>query len=913
MPDWKREIRNRLTSLQIEPAREAGIIEEFAEHLEDRYQELLSGGVDETAARKIVMRELESAEFLPDALPARERAPRPEPVPQGETSSGNPFADFGRDLRYGLRALCKTPLFTFVAVLTLALGIGANTTVFTIINSLLLHPLPVTEPSRLVAVCGTQAKGSKQAGGLLPLSYADFQDYASRQTAFSGMSAFTPILAMTLERATGPQRVFGELVTGSYFEALGISPAAGRFFSRDETAVGASAPVAVISYNAWKGKFGGAGDVVGHTLEINNVAVTVIGVAPPGFLGVSAIFGPDLWLPSALCEQLFPAEFHNALTDRSKTVFHVVARLKAGVARSQAQTSLEPLAAALRNTYPEADEARTVTVRPITDELYWGAGGGSSIVLSSVVLLVIVALVLAIACSNVASLLLARAAARRHEIAVRLAVGASRGRLVRQSLTESILLSLLSCAAGLGIGYAGCRLLWSFSPPEVAQNLLEPKLDQTVFTLAFLVSLVTAFAFGLMPALRSSKADVLDALKEDTRGAGRGRRAVSFSNLVLVGQIAFSFVSLVTAALFLRGVQRAYNMDPGFQTQHLAVFMMNPGQTGYGEARTKDFYRTIQERVSTLPGVASASWAYNMPFWASASRAISIERREPRKKSETITTIVNTVDTNYFETMAIPVVRGRVFTDADRDGTLPAAVINQELAEKYWPGREALGHRFLLAGDKTPRQVIGIVRTTNYTTLGEKAQPCVYLPLRQNFSNGMTLYVRSKADPGGILAGVQAKIRRFDPNVEVSDVRTGPKMIGQVLWAPRIAVALLGVFGSLALALASVGLYGVMAYSVNRRRREIGLRMALGASRGRVLGHVLRNGLTLVWIGVGVGLGASLLLGRALSRMLFGISSTDLISLAGASLVLILVAFVACYFPARAAARVDPMVALRDI
>jgi predicted permease len=479
-------------------------------------------------------------------------------------------------------------------------------------------------------------------------------------------------------------------------------------------------------------------------------------------------------------------------------------------------------------------------------------------------------------------------------------------------LAESILLALLGGLAGLALGYAGCQLLWSLRPAEVAANLVSPRLDLTVFLFAFLVSLATGLLFGVVPAMRASKTDVLEGLKQEMRIAGLGRRSVTFANALLAGQVALSLVSLITAALFLRGVQRAYQIDPGFDTRHLAIFMMNPEQAGYDQVRTMTFHRDLREDISHLPGVAAVSWASNVPFWANPSRAILIEGREQQKKSENPVMVVNTVDLSYFSTMRIPVLDGRAFTEKDQDGSVPVAVVNEYLAQKYWPGSSAVGRRFRFSDDAVTRQIIGVVKTTNYTGLGEGPQACVYLPLRQNFAEGMILYVRGTGDPSTVLTAIQREIHNTAPKVDVSDIRTGQKIISQVLFFQSIGVGILGVFGLLALGLASVGLYGLLAYSVTQRHREIGVRMAMGAEGSAVLRLILSQGMMLVGIGIVIGLALSLLVGRALSRMLFGVSSYDPLSLAGASVVLILVALIACYMPARAASRVDPMAALRE-
>ncbi len=597
------------------------------------------------------------------------------------------------------------------------------------------------------------------------------------------------------------------------------------------------------------------------------------------------------------------------LTDRANTPLQAVARLKPGVTLAKAKANLQTIAAILRTEHPATNESRSVDVGTLSEVLLADMSGQISF--GSGILMAIVGLVLAIACSNVANLLLARAVARRQEIAVRLALGASRGRLIRQSLTESLLLSLMSCAAGVAIGYAGCQLIWSQLPAEYSLNLLKPQLDLTVFAFSVAVGLATAILFGLVPALRSSRTDVVTGLKEDSPTAGRSGRAVSFTNVLLVGQMAFSLVALITAALCLRSIERAYQIDPGFETKHLAIFMMTPGQSGYDRSRVQNFYRETKRRVEALPGIKSATWSSNLPFWNTPTHPVEMETDQSAKRSELPLAISMTIDNGYFETMGVPVLKGRGFSQFDRSESLPVAVINQELADKYWPGGNALGHRFLFAGEKQLRTVVGVARNANYGRLGESPQPCVYLPMEQNYSAGMTLFVRAEADPSSIAPAVQREIYNFDSNVPITDVRTGSTLIDQVLFAPRIGVMLLGVFGALALLLASVGLYGLVSHSVNLRHKELSLRVALGATERQVLNLVIRDGMKFVLVGVGMGLTVSILVARVLSQMLFGVSALDPISVAGASAVLIAVALLACYLPARAAARLDPQTALR--
>jgi predicted permease len=912
MPDWKQEISRRLDNLQIDPARKANIVEELNQHLEDRYEELLSAGSSEAEARRTILEELEGSELFAAALPSSMRRSSQSTPPPAGMPSGSLLSDLLRDVRYGLRSMGRGPAFTFFAVLTLALGVGASTTVFTVVNTLLLHPLPARDPSRLVCLYATDLKGHKQSGSLLPISYANLRDYQARNTVFSSLGGFSAPMVMTLTEKTGSERFFGQLVTQGYFNSLGITPAKGRFFLPQEISAPGSMPVAVLSYGAWKFRFNGAPDVIGKILDINGTSFTVVGVAPQAFLGISAVFGPDVWLPATMAQQVLPAPMQDVLRDRGKPLFQTVARLKSGVRRSQAEASLEPLAASLRQQYPDANGGHTISVQPITTALYSSTGGERGLAFVSTALLVIVGLVLLIACSNVANLLMAHAAARRQEIAVRLAIGASRGRLLRQLLTESVLLGMFGGIAGLGIGYEGCRFLWSFRPPEVARNLVDPKLDGTVLLFALLLSLATGLIFGIAPSLRASKTGLVDSLKEEKHVAGLAGPSARFQKTLLSGQVALSLVSLIAASLFLRAVERAYDINPGFDDKHLAVFMMSPEQVGYDASRLKDFHREVTDRVARIPGIAAVSLASNMPFWSSASRGILIEGQEQERKSETTSTVTNTVDVDYFKTMSIPLVQGRTFTDADQSGSLPVVIINENLARRYWPNGNAIGQHLRLTGDNTTRQIVGVVKTSNYTTLGEAPQPCLYVPMGQNPGSDAILYVRTAGNPSLVLEPVQRAIRELDSKVEVTDIRTGGKIMDQVLWNARIVLGMLGVFGLLALALASVGLYGILAYSVSGRRREIGVRMALGASRAAVLRLVLRQGMILVCIGAGIGLALALFIGRAFSKMLFGLSPADPLSLIGATAALILVAMLACYLPALAASRMDPMRALRE-
>ncbi len=911
MHDWKSAVRERLAQLNLNGAAESGLTDELAQHLQDQYSELRSGGASEEEAYRNTLSELDDLYPLRAALSGNPRVWYREPLPAGHTARSGFMENLWKDVRYALRSMRNSPLFVAVVVFTLALGIGANTTVFTLINTLMLNPLPVRAPAELASLELVQGQRTSKSAAPLPISYADLNDYRARNGVFSSLAAYSSKRVITWQSDTGVQGIFGELVTGNYFSTLGLTPAAGRFFLPEEDGEPGSHAVAVLSYGTWQARFGGSPDVLGKTLRINNIVVTIVGVAPRRFIGVNAIFGPDMWLPAAMTEQLLPNEMKTAFSDRGKGIFFGAGRLKPGTTLAQAQSNATTIAADLARQYPAADEGHGALVRPIRDVIFSSTGGESSqVFMAGAVLLSVVGIVLLIACSNVANLMLARSASRQQEMAVRLALGASRARLVRQLLTESVLLGLLSGVFGLAISYAGLRVLFGTLPN--AANFIEPKLDPAVFIFALIVSLATGILFGVVPAFEAPGVGVAEALKEESRTAGRSRKKVTMANALLVGQVAFSFVLLVTASLFLRSIVHAYTIDPGFQTAHLAVFMTSPGQAGYAKPQTEAFYKDVRESLSRDPAVESVSWSSNLPLWGRAVNGLLVEGWQQRSRADKITTILNTVDLNYFETAGVAIDRGRAFTSLDRETSIPVAIVNEKLAQDYWPEGKALGKRIQLPGEQQMRQIVGIARTANYSNWAESPQPCVYVPLEQNYSDAMTLYVRSKGDPRQILTAVQREVQAAGPRILATGIRTGSQIVDGGLFQAKTAVALLVVFGLLALGLASIGLYGIMAYSVNQRKREIGLRMALGAAQSRVLRFVLKQGMSLVLTGMLIGLGVSVLVGRLLSRMLYGVSASDPLSVLTAAAVLAVVALIACYLPARRASRVDPLVALRE-
>jgi predicted permease len=907
MADWAQVVRPRLAELRLTACAESELTEELAQHLEDLHRDLQSGGATDEDAYREALSELDDVCALRRGIERNQLMAKHEVVPIGDASSRAVVDDLRRDLRYAGRALRTNPLFVLVVVVTLGMGIGANTTVFTVLNTLILSPMPVRAPSELMAVASVASTGTAQANTLMPLSRPNFTDYQAQNSVFSGLAGYTPKRALAWQAEDAPQPLLSEFVTGDYFQILGVAAGMGRTFGLEAANGGDPQAVAVLNYGTWQTRFGAAADIVGRQLRINNVVVTVIGVAPRGFIGVNGLVGPDLWLPLSVADHLLPDEMRTAATDRSRALLQGVARVKPGVTVAQAQANVAALAATLAREYPAANEGQTVTVRPVGEVLF---GGASPMVrFAGAVLAVVAGIVLLIACSNVANLLLARATTRLHEMAVRLALGASRARLVRQLLTESVCLGLLSGGVGLLIGYFATQLLARSLP--ATGIFTTSSLDGTVLLFTLLISLATGLIFGVVPALTVSGASVSGVLQE-ARTAGRSARRVTVANALLVGQVALSFVLLVTASLFLRSIQRAYELDPGFKADHLAVYITSPGQAGYKEAQTTAFYRDVAGRVARLPGVESVAWASEMPLFARPVSGLRVEGRPGRSATDSATTIVNTVSGGYFQTSGVAIEKGREFTDVDRPTSVPVAIVNETLAQEYWPGEAALGKRIQIPGERQMREIVGMARTANYSSFGEPPQRCVYVPLEQHPLPAMTLYLRSTGDAAHMVSAVRGEIQAAGPQVLVSGVRTGPEVIEGSLFQARVGVALLGIFGLLALGLASIGLYGILAYAVNQRHREIGVRMALGASQPRVLRMVVQQGMSLVVIGMTIGAGAALLVGRLLSRILFGVGAGDPVSLIGAVAVMGAVALLACYLPARWATRVDPLVALRQ-
>ncbi len=820
--------------------------------------------------------------------------------------------NFWQDVRHGARVLRKSPSFSLVAVLSLALGIGANTTIFTVVNAILLHPLPVKEISQLVELDTIDAKthvGFANATKL-GLSFGNLQDYQQQNEVLSGLTCIMPTL-LTWSGGAEPRQVNAQMVSANYFDVLGLQPAAGRFFLPDEDTKLSGNNVAVISYSFWANKLGSDMAQIGKTLTLNAMPYTVIGVAPKGFKGTFTFGSAEqIWIPTSMYPQVvtgFAKEFFN---DRRFLNALAVGRLKQGIGLNQAEASLKTIASRLEKEYPKDNAGRTIALTPLTEAAV-GANLHDQIALAGTMMMTVVGLVLLIACANLANLLLARAAQREREMSLRAALGASRQRLIGQMLTECTLLSLLGGAAGLAIAYAGRTLLWSFRPPFIQQNDIDLSLDSNVLIFTLGISLVTGLLFGVAPAIKASVPDLAETLKLGGRGGSVGWGRNNLRSLLVVSEIALSVVALVGAGLFIRSMRDAQKMDPGFESKNLFMLAFDLGALHYDEGRGQQFLRSAVERANATPGVKASAIASDFPLGGGLARTVFPEGEDEATGYRGTLTQLDDISPGYFEALRIPLIRGRLFTDADRPGTTTIAIINEAMAKKFWPNQDALGKRFHFFGDTMLREVVGIARNSVVNAIGEVPPPLVYLPLTQDYAPAATLQVQTAGKPEAVIAGVRAQIQSLEPNLAITNVQTIGEIIDQGLWAPEMGAALLTLFGGLALVLAAVGVYGVLAYSVTQQTREIGIRMAMGAERADVLGLVVGQGLKLTGVGLAAGILVALALTRKLSSLLFGVSAYDPLTYASVILVLVFVALLACYIPARRATRVDPLVALR--
>src|SRR5215831_16329084 len=751
-----------------------------------------------------------------------------------------------QDIRYGYRVLRKSPGFLVAAVISLALGIGANATIFTMINTIFLQPLPVERPAELMFVYGTDTNNASNSvfGQFMPLSYPNYVDYKNQNAVFSELAAYSFPNPVSLNSLGKPEPANVQLVSGNYFSSLGVKAALGRTFLQDEDRARGTSSVAVLDYKFWQRRFGGNPGIVGDTIRVNGHPFTVIGVAPRGFDGTIGVVTPDMWTPVMSYDAILAgAAFPGGDLDKNRRLlsFNVFGRLKPQVSVGQAQSTLQTIGRELERQFPNENKGRNVEIMPLVQATIPPAFR-SILLQGSGVLMAIVGLVLLIACANVANLMMARATARRREFTVRLALGGARRRLIRQLLVENLIISLL--------------------PAAVNPANLNMSIHTTVLAFTLALSFVSAVLFGIAPAIRASRADLASDLKERLSGGGAGR--YKWRNLLVFVQVALSVVALASAGLFVRSLANAQTLDLGFERENLVTVPYNVALNNYDESRGKEYHRQVVDRVRTLPGVAAASVASTLPLNPPFQRSVFPEGQENIKTNSGVLVYTNVIGTGYFETVRMPLVRGRSFTDADREGQQKVVVINEAMARRFWPDQEVLGKRFRFFGDTEQRVIVGIVRNAKYIFVGEDPQPMAYTPLEQNYSPAMALIVRTASRPEAMKAVIEREVQALDRDVPLNNIQTGSELLSASLTGPRVAATLLGVFGLLALVLAGVGIYGVMSYSVNLRTQEIGIRMALGAQRQDVLKMVLRQGMTVVSIGLAVGL----IMAAGISRMI---------------------------------------------
>jgi predicted permease len=814
----------------------------------------------------------------------------------------NMLGNILRDVRFALRSFANQRGFTAAVAVSIALGIAANTTVFTMVNTLLLGEMPVRDPERLVAFADGRS-----------FSWPDYVDYRDQtKSVFQGVSAHFPLVPASVGGAGEPERVWGQLADGAYFSLLGVPMQLGRGILPEEDRAAGSSPVVVLSDALWRRRFGADRAILGRDVLLNNSKYTVVGVTAAGFHGMDRGIISEFWAPLAMSDQLMP-DLHTTemAKQRNSQWLMLLARLNPGTSRQQAATVLNTIKARLEKEYRKGEQPRPAITLGKAGGL---PGKGSQDALGvAAVLMVVVGLVLLIACVNVASLLLARATVRQREIGIRLAIGAGRGRLVRQLLTESIVLALMGAGLGFAIAAVAVRAIAGFHLPLPFPIGFEFHIDLRVALFTAAVALVAGIAFGLAPALRATRTNLVSALKNESPSLGPGRRFGIRGILVLV-QVSLSLVLLVEAGLFLRSLQNASSIDLGMRTDGILMMAVDPKLHHYSPEKTRQFVAQLRDRVSGLPGVTSVSFVDSIPLSIGGT---SFDFK-PRGNKQPTEAAVYTVGQGYFATLGIPLLRGRDF-DLRRDAAA-AIIVNEEMARKMFPGQDPLGQQVDCDGPpgvgKLEYQVIGVVKNSKSRTLGEERTAAAYLFLEPKPEQAMSFYgitvvARSGSAPGPLAAAIRNSIHSLDPNLPVFNTETMREHVDKSMLLPRLCATLLGIFGAVGAVLATVGLYGVMSFATRARTREIGIRMALGAKPGRVLRLVTAQGLLLLGIGLAIGMALALLLTRFTASLLYGVSATDAATFAGVPALMIVAGLAAVVIPARRAAKIEPLTALR--
>ena len=878
----------RLLGLFLKNRREAEMAGEMQEHLDRLIERNVAAGISPNDARNAALREFGGVEQIKEM--AREQR------------VWRWADDFLQDVRFGGRMLLRTPGFTTLAILCLTLAIGANAAVFSWIEGMLIRPYPlVAHQERMFALGGTMAGTSEYS----PMSYPEFIDLEKNSTLFESFIV-DRITGTTLSLGDRAERWVGGIVSANYFDALGVHPILGRGF-RPEEGVGRNAhPVTVISYRTWKDRYKGDREVIGKTQSMNGVEHTIIGVAPEKFHGTFIGYSFNFWVPISM-QETFGLSYQ--LEDRSARLVEGYAFLKPGVTRQQAQAELDSIAQRLETDYPDSNRGRGFGLWPLWKTPFSATRDlGPTLAITTAVAF----FVLLIACANVSNLLLARSLLRRHEMTMRLALGARRRRLIKQLFTEGLFLSLIAAAAGVMVAY-WCRNALVLTAPIRSPGVLidyPGQLDWRVLALSIALCIGSTMLFALVPAIQASDVDLSGALKSEggslVGGSGRSRLR---SVLVLV-QVALSFVLIVGSGLVLRSLVQMQNSDPGFSTRNVVVSAVDLVSAGYKPERAKIFCEQLLDRIRALPSVQLAAQEKNRPFSFAgySSAALEIEGYQP-PRNEPVAAEYNVVGEGYFATIGIPIVTGREFARTDDENAPLVAIINETMAAKYWPGKNAVGQR-LKVKDKW-MEVVGTAKDSKYSEMLEAAKPFFYLPLRQNFSVQNGFIIRTDQSATAIMNALAREIRALDPNLAPLDTVSLQEQVNRMSYSQQLAATLLAVFGGIALFLAAIGLYAVMSYSVSQSTRELGMRMALGANAAAVLRLVVSRGLRLTILGMAIGAIAALALTRLITTLLYKVSPRDPIAFGSALLILTAVALVACFVPALRAARIDPARALR--
>jgi predicted permease len=816
------------------------------------------------------------------------------------------------DVRYALRVLRKSPGFTAVVVLSLALGIGANTAIFSLVNAFLLRPMPVDDPGRLVAIYLTAPRWGNSIEGF---SYPDLLDYRKQNTGVSDLMGSTGV-ALSVTDSEKPELIWGEMVTGNYFSGLGIHAVAGRGFLPDEGRVPGEKSVCVLNYNFWKRRYSGDPNVVGKTIKINGHPFNIVGVAPKGFIGTTLFqFIPDVWVPVMMQQTIAPS-FGNLLEGRGNRWISLRGRLKPGVTRNQAEAAMNVVMQQLAKEYPKTSKDVNVHVISGGTRTNPGLVAMGAISTTTGIMAAVVLLVLLIACANVANLMLARSAGRAKEMAIRVAVGASRIRLVRQLLTESLLLSLAGAALGIVIAVVFNDALKGFYPSldfQTADLENQTRLDPRLFPFSILLALITSVVFGLVPALRASKVDQVSAMKGDASGARVGGTRIGAGNLLVMSQAALSCVLLICGGLFLRSMMFAGNVNPGFDRSGIMLFNIDLDLAHYDAAHGREFQQNLLNRLHTISGVDNASLAVTLPLDAfDESTPLLPEGYVPRSDREQSIAGLSPVGPHYFETMGTRIVAGRAPDERDTESSQRVAVVNETIARRYWQTAEgAIGRRFKTSKDGPPIEVIGVAQNGKYMTYGEPATMYYFVPITQNYSGRTRVIVRTNLSVEALMPAIRRHVTALDPALPIAGVRSMPQFLYRMLSIYSMGATLVGTFAIMALLLAAVGIYGVLHFTVARRTREIGIRMALGAQRLQVLRLVLQRSLWFVGAGISLGVALALAAGKITGTLLAGVSGADPVTFVAVVVLFALIACVASAVPARRASKVDPLNALR--